>query len=99
MTVVSFILEVLRVFFVVIVGSSLLFALESWVYSIAGKDILANAWMLAIANLTIIFVFYRNVLQFSGWFISKNNKRLKKPLTMALLGVSLILIACSFIMQ
>ncbi len=67
MTVVFFVLEVFRVLFVVIVGSSLLFALESWVYSIAGKDILANTWMLAIANLTIIFVFYRNVLQFSGW--------------------------------
>ena len=68
MNVVSFVLEFVRVLLIVTIGSALLIGLETWISGISGKNILANAWMLAIANLIIIFVLYRNVLQFSGWF-------------------------------
>jgi len=44
MNVILFVLEFVRVLLIVIVGSALLIGLEIWVYSIVGKDILANAW-------------------------------------------------------
>ncbi len=87
-----FILELLRVLLIVMAGTPLLIGIETWLYSLAGKNIFDFTWMPATANIIIIFVLYRNVLQFGGWFKSKQNKRLGKIYSRILILVSLVLI-------
>jgi len=80
--VVSFFLEFLRVLFIFIMGSIILIGLETWVFR--RKEVMDYAWMLGIANIIIIFVVYRNILQFNGWFKSIRNKKLNRSNTFVL---------------
>lgn len=88
------VLEFLRVLFILIVGTGILSFWGIWVYDLIGIDLMASsmAWMTSLANLIIVFVIYRNSLQFSGWFKSSKSTKITRRLTIGLLGVSAILL-------
>jgi hypothetical protein len=90
--IVSFLLEFIRVLFIFIIGSAVLIGLETWIFRISGREALDYAWMLGIANIVFIFVVYRNVLQFSGWFKGIKVKKLNKVITYVLLTIAFALI-------
>ena len=91
-TIVFFILEFIRILFIITIGSVLLINLETWIFKITGKEALDYAWMLGIANIIFVFVVYRNILQFSGWFKSARSKKLNKTITLVLLAIASALI-------
>lgn len=88
------ILELLRVLFILIVGTGVLSYFEIWVYGLIGIDMIANSmmWMGSLANLIIVFVIYRNFLQFSGWFKSSKSTKISRRHAIGLLGVATILL-------
>ncbi|UMZ73433.1 hypothetical protein [Natranaerofaba carboxydovora] len=89
---ISLALEFVRVLFIFILGISLLFALETWFYNLINVSISEYAWMPGTANILLILVFYRNVLQFRGWFKSKQSKKLSKLHTKILLSIAFVLL-------
>jgi len=88
------ILEVLRVLFIYIVGVLLLSNVEMWIYDLFSVKIteIFMIGLLCLANSIIIFVLYRNILQFSGWFNSAKGDRLNKGTTLFLMVTSIILL-------
>lgn len=51
-----------------------------------------------LGNLLILFVFYRNVFQFRGWFKSNENKKIPRSLTTLLSIVAVCLLFSPFIL-
>ena len=71
-------LELIRIIFIcAIVGGTLGYFFEN-VYLEIGTDIDKYGWMGFIAILILIFVLYRNKLQFSGWYKGKVEKNYRK---------------------
>ena len=54
------------------------------------------SWLGAFAILILLFVLYRNKLQFSGWYKGKSRKRLPKKVLISLVSISGILIISPF---
>ncbi|MBT2583289.1 hypothetical protein [Planococcus sp. ISL-109] len=54
-------------------------------------------WLGGIAVLLLIFVLYRNKLQFSGWYKGKGRDKLPRTVTILLLSASLLLLVSPFI--
>lgn len=86
-------LEFLRVLFILVLGTGILLYLEIWLYSFFNVDLLGNSmgWLAAIANWIIVFIVYRNFLQFRGWDKSSNKAKISRPTTIVLIVVSAIL--------
>jgi hypothetical protein len=93
------ILELFRVLALFLFGTSLLLYFENWLYGIFNLDLMGSSvnWMPAMANLIIIFMLYRNWLQFSGWFKSDKNIKLSQLTTLILLAITIILLVMPFI--
>jgi hypothetical protein len=88
-----FLLEILRIVSILLVFGGLLSYLTGHVYATLGFN-LDNSeylWLIWIAILLLLFVFYRNRLQFSGWYKGEGMKQLPKPITFVLIGCSIIL--------
>ena len=87
-------LEYLRVVLVLIFGTTALMAVEELIYRQFNNSLFNNPmnWMVAIANFLIIFVVYRNKLQFSGWGRSSNGVKLSKVTTRILVALSIVLL-------
>lgn len=56
------------------------------------------SWLGAIAILILLFVFYRNKLQFSGWYKGEGRVKLPKPVTITFILSSILLILLPFIL-
>lgn len=56
------------------------------------------SWLGAIAILILIFTFYRNKLQFSGWYKGEGRVKLPKPVTVTLITSSILLITLPFVL-
>lgn len=90
-------LELLRILFIL----GMLFAL-GWViigniYTIYDATE-SYSWHGAIAILLLIFVLYRNKLQFSGWYKGKGMAKLPKSVTVSLILSSILLIILPFLL-
>lgn len=57
------------------------------------------SWLGGIAVLTLLFVLYRNKLQFSGWYNGKGKQKLSKKVTSSLIFISIILFVSPFLMS
>ncbi|MGG0643078.1 hypothetical protein ABE021_03880 [Sporosarcina gallistercoris] len=57
-----------------------------------------SMWMGAIAVFLLIFVLYRNKLQFSGWYKGESKVKLPKAVSLALILMSLILLITPIIL-
>ncbi|MBO8171558.1 MAG: hypothetical protein H0Z33_06700 [Bacillaceae bacterium] len=94
----GFLLEYIRILAYLFIGlmilgfiEELLFQLLHTLFHIKNIDYRLSG----IANLIFLFVFYRNTLQFSGWFKSVRNRPLPKGVTRVLLLLSLGLLILS----
>jgi len=57
------------------------------------------SWLGALAILILLFVLYRNKLQFSGWYKGKGSKKLSKKISAILISLSIVLIITPFILS
>lgn len=89
-----FILELLRIVIFLAIGFGVLGWIEQLlIYSPFKIKIEDYFLYYRLGNLLILFMFYRNVFQFKGWFKSTRNKKLS-PITstfLSLVAVSLII--------
>ena len=86
-------LELIRVTAIFIILGLLMSTLIKFIYSSLGINVedTNGGWIVGLSILIIIFVLYRNKLQFSGFY--KGEKRVKLPK-----AVSVFLVSCSFLM-
>src|SRR5699024_3685924 len=54
------------------------------------------SWLAALAILILLFVLYRNKLQFSGWYKGKGRKKLPRKVSVRLISLSEILTITPF---
>jgi hypothetical protein len=57
------------------------------------------SWLGALAIFVLLFVLYRNKLQFSGWYKGKGRKKLPRNVSISLISISIILIIGPFILE
>lgn len=85
-------LELIRIIVIfAIVGGSLGYLLKN-AYLEIGIDTGKYSWMGFISIFILIFVLYRNKLQFSGWYNGKGRNRLPKKVSQILIFSSIILL-------
>lgn len=71
----SFILELLRMCVLLTLTLFILGGVERFIYqSIFGQPV--YNWSMALGNLLIFFMLYRNHFQFKGWYKSQKNQKL-----------------------
>ncbi len=89
----SVFLELIRIIFICIVFGFLIWGVVKSIYSTLqiniGND---NGWLPGIAVYIILFVLYRNKLQFSGFYEGPNQKKLSRKLTLTLISSSILLL-------
>ena len=86
--------ELIRIIFIfAFVGGILGYFFEN-VYLEIGIDTEEYGWMGFIAILILMFVLYRNKLQFSGWYKGKGREKLPKIVSQILIfsSISLLLL-------
>ena len=86
-------LELIRITAIFLILGSLMGALMKLIYASLGINVdnTNGGWIVGLSILILIFVLYRNRLQFSGFY--KGEQRLKLPKT-----VSVFLVSCSVLM-
>lgn len=87
-----FLVELARILGILVLGGTLLWMVELTVYNQVGLDGPSYAGVAAIANLLLVFVLYRNVLQFNGWYKSERAAKLPYAATLSILVLSGILL-------
>ncbi|CAM3780199.1 hypothetical protein [Marinicrinis lubricantis] len=97
MNIVLFLLEYIRVVILLLLGHGLLVGLEGWLLSHFSLHIPDNAFLLLfIGNFCILLILYRNLLQFKGWFVTKQTKKLSLRQNLILLCVAVISLSFAF---
>lgn len=87
----SFILELLRMCVLLMLTLFILGGVERFIYqSIFGQPV--YNWSMALGNLLIFFMLYRNHFQFKGWYKSQKNQKLTILTTRITMVISLGLI-------
>ncbi|MFI8492534.1 hypothetical protein ACIGC1_06440 [Peribacillus butanolivorans] len=88
------ILELLRIVAIIFILGSLMGALVNLIY--AGMEInvdnTTGGWFVGVAILIILFVFYRNRLQFSGIYKGKGKEKLSNKISIFLICFSMLMI-------
>lgn len=85
---VSFIFELLRLCTLLVLTLFVLGGLERMIYQLIFDQSIYH-WSMALGNIIIFLVLYRNHFQFQGWYKSENNKKLNKISTRSLIVISL----------
>ena len=57
------------------------------------------AWLGGLALFILLFILYRNKIQFSGWYTGEKRKKLSKNVSRTLILLSIILIITPFILS
>jgi small-conductance mechanosensitive channel len=88
------ILELFRIIAIIFILGSLLGALVKLIYASMeiNVDNTTGGWFVGIAILILLFVFYRNRLQFSGFYNGEGNNKLSKKLSVSLISFSIFMI-------
>jgi hypothetical protein len=89
-------LELLRIIFFLGLLGALGWLIVGNIYRI-NEATESYSWLGAIAILILIFVLYRNKLQFSGWYKGEGRVKLSKSVTVTLILSSILLIILPFI--
>lgn len=91
-------LELLRIIIIFVLLGGLGGAILRKIYTI--NEVTGNySWLGSLAIFVILFVLYRNKLQFSGWYEGKGRKKLPEKVTITLIFTSIILIIAPFILD
>ena len=90
-------LELLRIIFILGILGALGWGIIGSIYT-NNEATESYSWLGAIAILLLIFVLYRNKLQFSGWYKGEGKVKLPKSLTVILILSSIFLIVLPFVL-
>lgn len=83
-------LSYFRALLIMLIGMYVLWLLQ---LNLFGQEKALNyVWLLCLANYLLIFVLYRNKLQFTGWKALQGGSRLSKKTTANLLGLAAVII-------
>ncbi|MGP4066061.1 hypothetical protein ACTWPF_14145 [Oceanobacillus sp. M65] len=92
------ILELLRIIFIFILLGGFTWEVLNSIYS-AYEGIETYKWIGAIGIYLTLFVLYRNIFQFSGWYQGKGRKKLPRNMTFVILCASILCILLPFPME
>lgn len=91
-------LELLRVYIILLIGGGLGWMIVRNLYIL--NDVADDSmWMGAIAVFLLLFVLYRNNLQFSGWYKGKSKVKLPKAVSLALILLALFVLFTPLILS
>lgn len=90
-------LELLRIIFIFMLLGGLAWLIIGNVYR-ANEAIESYSWLGGIAILLLLFVLYRNKLQFSGWYKGEGKVKLPKPVSISLILSSIVLMVLPFVL-
>jgi hypothetical protein len=85
-------LELLRIIVIFAFLGSIFAALLEYVYGTLGVNTDRYEWMAFLANIILLFVFYWNKLQFTGWYKGKGKEKLPKRVSNLLITFSILLL-------
>lgn len=91
------VLELLRIIIIFMLLGGLGWAIIGNIYKI-NEATEPYSWLSAIAILLLLFVLYRNKLQFSGWYKGKGRLKLPKSVSLTLILSSIFLIILPFVL-
>ncbi|MET3319539.1 UNVERIFIED_ORG: hypothetical protein ABIC97_002635 [Peribacillus simplex] len=88
------ILELLRIVAIIFILGSLMGALVNLIYvnMEINVDNTTGGWFVGVAILIILFVFYRNRLQFSGFYKGKGKEKLSNKISIFLICFSMLMV-------
>ncbi|ALC83012.1 MULTISPECIES: hypothetical protein [Bacillus] len=88
------ILELFRIVAIIFILGSLMGALVNLIYASMeiNVDNPTGGWFVGVAILLLLFVLYRNRLQFSGFYKSKGKEKLSNKISIFLICFSMLLI-------
>lgn len=86
------ILELLRIIFIFAIFATVLGAIPHAIYSTIGIDTDNYGWTAMLGVFILIFVLYRNKLQFSGWYTGKGGEKLPKGVSKLLIISAIVLL-------
>jgi hypothetical protein len=89
-----FIVELFRIIAIIFLFGSLLGALVNVFYASMkiNLDNTTGGWFVGVAILLLLFVLYRNCLQFSGFYKGKGKEKLSKKTSVSLSCFSIVMI-------
>ena len=90
-------LELLRIIIIFMILGGLGWAIIGNIYTI-NEATESYSWLGAIAILLLLFVLYRNKLQFSGWYKREGRVKLPKSVSLTLILSSILLILLPFLL-
>ena len=85
-------LEIIRIICIFALLGMLFGAIPQAIYSTIGIDTEKYGWSSMLGIFILIFVLYRNKLQFSGWYKGKGREKLPKGLSNTLIISAAILL-------
>ncbi|OIJ09070.1 hypothetical protein BKP35_17305 [Anaerobacillus arseniciselenatis] len=85
-------LELLRIIFIFAILATLLGGIPHAIYSNIGINTDKYGWIAMLGVFLLIFVLYRNKLQFSGWYTGKGREKLPKTLSKTLILSAIVLL-------
>ncbi|MEK4521533.1 hypothetical protein NSQ95_11835 [Psychrobacillus sp. FSL W7-1457] len=88
-------LEILRIIFIFAILGVILSGLLNALY--IRFEVGTYSWLGGVAILLLLFVLYRNRLQFSGWYKGEGRKKLPNSVTYVIATVSVFMILSPFI--
>lgn len=91
-------LELLRIVIVFVLLGSLGSVILKYFYTIY-RIPEGFFWQGSMAILLLLFVLYRNKLQFLGWYVGKGRGKLSKVVTLTLIIISVLLILFPFFLN
>ncbi|PGM51076.1 hypothetical protein [Bacillus sp. AFS053548] len=86
------ILEVIRIILIFGLLGALFSTVVSEIYNELGVNLTHTGWWCYFGILVLLFVMYRNKIQFSGWYNGKGREKLTKIVTNLLISCSIIMI-------
>lgn len=86
------ILELLRIIFIFAIIGSIFGAVLEFIYGTFGLNTKRYEWMAFSAIVILLFVFYRNKLQFGGWYKGEGKEKLSKRVSTILITFSIFLL-------
>ena len=90
-------LELLRIIIIFMILGGLGWGIIGNIYTI-NEATESYSWLGAIAILLLLFVLYRNKLQFSGWYKGEGRVKLPKSVFLTLILSSILLILLPFVL-
>jgi hypothetical protein len=85
-------LELIRIVFIFVFLGGILSAFIKYVYLKLGTNTETFGWIGFFAILILIFVLYRNNLQFGGWYTGNGQEKLPKRVSKLLVSISILLL-------